>query len=76
MRYAHVSGDAIAYVRETRDEAVLCLAMRAASEPIRVPLRALGARELETLAGEDAAVDGGDAVLLSEGPAFHAWRVV
>lgn len=76
MRYAHVSGDAIAYVRETRDEAVLCLATRAASEPIRVPLRALGARELETLAGEDAAIDGGDAVLPSEGPAFHAWRVV
>jgi alpha-glucosidase len=76
MRYAHVSGDAIAYVRETRDEAVLCLATRAASEPIRVPLRALGGRELETLAGEDAAIDGGDAVLPSEGPAFHAWRVV
>src|SRR6184192_4110596 len=29
MRYVHVSGDAIAYVRESREERLLCLAARA-----------------------------------------------
>jgi alpha-glucosidase len=76
IRYAHVSADAIAYVREARDETVLCLATRGAHDPVRVPLGALGARELETLVGEDVSIEGGEAVLPIGGPAFHAWRVV
>jgi alpha-glucosidase len=76
IRYAHVSADAVAYVREARDETVLCLATRGAHDPVRVPLGALGARELETLVGEDVSIDGGEAVLPIGGPAFHAWRVV
>ena len=66
MRYVHVSGDAIAYVRESREERLLCLAARAPHEPIRVPFT-----ELETLYGEDAR----DGVLPADGPAFHIWRL-
>ena len=76
LRYAHVSADAIAYVREARGESVLCLATRGAHEPVRLPLGALGARELETLAGEDVSIDGEHAVLPTGGPAFHTWRLV
>jgi len=76
IRYAHVSPDAIAYLRETDDETVVCLAARAAHEPVRVPLATLGGAELETLAGDDAETAGGEAVLPGDGPAFHAWRVV
>jgi alpha-glucosidase len=66
MRYVHVSDDAIAYVREARDERLLCLAARAAHDPIRVPFT-----ELETLYGDDAR----DGVLPADGPAFHVWRI-
>jgi alpha-glucosidase len=76
IRYAHVSDDAIAYLRETREEAVLCLAARAAHGPVRLALAALGGSELETLWGDDARIERGDAVLPPGGPAFHAWRVV
>ncbi|MGI8885312.1 MAG: glycoside hydrolase family 13 protein [Gaiellaceae bacterium] len=75
IRYAHVSADAIAYLREVSAETVLCLACRAGSEPLRLPLAALGGHELETLFGADAEIDGDDAVLPAEGPAFHIWRV-
>ena len=38
IRYAHVDADAIAYLRETPDERLLCLASRAEHVPVRVPL--------------------------------------
>jgi alpha-glucosidase len=66
MRYLHVGDDAIAYLRESRDERLLCLAARAPHGPIRVPYT-----ELETLYGEDAR----DGVLPADGPAFHVWRI-
>jgi alpha-glucosidase len=75
IRYAHVSADAIAYVREAVGETVLCLAVRRGHAEVRVPLAALGSAELETLWGDDARVEGGDAVLPAGGPSFHAWRV-
>jgi alpha-glucosidase len=75
IRYTHVSRDAIAYVREAPGEAVLCLAARAGHDPVRVPLAALGGTDLDTLWGDDATIEGGDAVLPAGGPAFHAWRV-
>ncbi len=65
IRYVHVADDAIAYLRETRSERLLCLAARAAHDPIVVPFR------LETLYGEDAR----DGVLPADGPAFHVWRI-
>jgi alpha-glucosidase len=66
LRYVHVSDHAIAYLRETRDEALLCLAARAAHDPISVPFT-----ELETLYGDDAS----NGVLPADGPAFHVWRI-
>jgi alpha-glucosidase len=66
IRYVHVSDDAVAYVRETRDERVLCLAARADHAPVRVPFQGL-----ETLYGDDAT----DGALPAHGPAFHAWRI-
>jgi alpha-glucosidase len=75
IRYAHVSADAIAYLREAPGEVVLCLAARDEHEPVRLPLAAIGGTGLETMWGEDAEIDGGDAVLPAEGPAFHAWKV-
>ena len=75
MRWAHVGADALAYLREGGGERLLCLAARAPHEPIRLPLAALGAQELEPVVGGDAVVTGGDAVLPGDGPAFHVWRL-
>jgi alpha-glucosidase len=75
IRYAHVSEDAIAYVRETRDETLLCLATRADGPATRLSAPALGASGLETLFGNDAAIEGDEAVLPAGGPAFHVWRI-
>jgi alpha-glucosidase len=75
IRYAHVGADAIAYLRETPDERLLCLAARRAHDPIRLPLAALGCRELETLTGAEALCADGIALLPADGPAFHAWRL-
>ncbi|HST18285.1 MAG TPA: glycoside hydrolase family 13 protein [Gaiellaceae bacterium] len=66
IRYVHVSADAVCYLRETADERLLCLALRAPTRPIAVPFTTL-----ETLFGDDAR--GG--VLPSEGPSFHVWRI-
>jgi alpha-glucosidase len=66
IRYVHVSDDAIAYVRRTREDALLCLASRAPHEPVRVPFRSL-----ETLYGDDAP----DGALPDDGPSFHVWRI-
>jgi alpha-glucosidase len=66
MRYVHVSAEAVAYLRETRGERILCLAARARHEPIQVPWRGL-----ETLYGSDAR----DGALPGDGPAFHVWRL-
>jgi alpha-glucosidase len=67
--------DAIAYLREARDERVLCLAARASHEPVRLRRAALGCDGLETLVGGDARLEGDDVVLPDDGPAFHAWRL-
>src|SRR5205807_10634826 len=66
IRYVHVADDAIAYLRETPEEMLLCLASRAPHDPIRVPFR-----PLDTLYGDDAQ----NGVLPAGGPAFHVWRI-
>lgn len=76
IRYAHVSADAISYVRQARGETVLCLAARADHDPVRVSLAALEGAALDTLWGEEARIDGDHAVLPAGGPAFHVWRLV
>ena len=79
MRYAHVSSDAIAYLRESADERVLCLARRRAGEPLRLAGDALGGGLLEVLASEgqtgEARTESGAVILPGEGPAFHAWSI-
>jgi alpha-glucosidase len=76
IRYAHVSADAIAYLRESPRERLLCLATRADTDAVHLPLASLGAHDLETLYGGDAAHVDGDAVLPADGPSFHVWRLV
>ncbi len=73
--YAFVGDDVIAYLRETSEERLLCLASRDEHEPVRLPLAALEARELEPLYGAEAEIDGDDAVLPVRGPSFHVWRL-
>lgn len=75
IRYVHVGHDAIAYLRETRAERILCLATRDAHDPVRLSTALLGCSALETLYGEDATLDGGELVLPADGPAFGAWRL-
>ena len=76
IRYAHVGADAIAYLREAAGERLLCLASRDEHEPVRLPLDALAARDLQTLYGEPAACVDGQAVLPAHGPSFHVWRLI
>jgi alpha-glucosidase len=66
IRYLHVSDDAVAYLRESPAERLICLASRAPHDPIATPFT-----ELETLYGDDAR----DGVLPAHGPAFHIWRI-
>jgi alpha-glucosidase len=66
IRYVHVSADAVCYLRETRDEQLLCLAARAPHDAVTVPFSSL-----ETLYGDDAR----EGVLPSDGPSFHIWRI-
>lgn len=75
IRYAFVDADVICYLRETEAERLLCLASRAAHDPISIPLAQLGAAELEPLTGAEAEVAAGSVALPAEGPAFHVWRI-
>jgi alpha-glucosidase len=75
IRYAWVEDDAIAYLRESAGERLLCLASRAPHDSIRLPLAELGATEAETLYGAAAESDGETLILPGDGPAFHVWRL-
>jgi alpha-glucosidase len=79
IRYVHVSSDAIAYLRESADERVLCLARRRSGEPLRLAGDALGGKPLEVLASEgwtgELRTESEVVILPGEGPAFHAWRI-
>jgi len=66
LRYVYVDDDVIAYVREARDERLLCLASRASHEPVQLPLHTE-----ETLYGDDPDDDRFPA----DGPSFHVWRL-
>jgi alpha-glucosidase len=75
IRYAHIAPDAIAYLRETRSERVLCLAARAAGDDVRLSLASLRCTSLESLHGAEARIENGEVVLPGDGPAFHVWRL-
>jgi len=77
IRYAHIGDDAIAYLRESSSERLLCLAVRADIDPIRLSLDELGCRELEPLIGGACGSEPqGMVALPSEGPSFHVWRLI
>jgi alpha-glucosidase len=76
LRRSSDAPDAIAYLRETEDERLLCVAARADQAPLRLPLAALGCSELEPLYGGEATIERGHAVLPAEGPSFHVWRLI
>ena len=79
IRYAYVGSDAILYLRESREERVLCLARRRAGEPLRMPLQTVGGKRIETLAHEgqveEARVEDGAIEFSGEGPTFQAYRI-
>jgi alpha-glucosidase len=75
IRYAAVTDDAIAYLREAPGERLLCLATRAGGAPVRLGTAELEAAELETLHGGDAETDAEGFTLPADGPAFHVWRM-
>jgi alpha-glucosidase len=66
LRFLHISADAIAFLRETRDERLLVLGARASHDAISTPFTSL-----ETLYGQDAQ----NGVLPADGPAVHIWRI-
>jgi alpha-glucosidase len=75
IRYASVGADHVAYLREAREERLLCLAARSDHEPVRLPLAEVGASGAETLYGGEAEARGGELTLPADGPAFHVWRL-
>jgi alpha-glucosidase len=75
IRYVHVGPQAIAYLRETPGERLLCHAAREEHRPVRLPLHELGARGADTLYGGATLEHDGDLVLQGDGPAFHVWRL-
>ncbi len=75
FRWAHVGDDALTYLRESTEERVLVHVARAPHAAVRFPLASLGCTTLETLHGHEAAIEGGDVVLPSDGPAGHVYRL-
>jgi alpha-glucosidase len=75
IRYAFVDDGVIAYLRESPDERLLCLAARDQHPPVRLPLAALATREVESIYGGDAEIEGSDVLLPADGPSFHVWRL-
>jgi len=80
LRWLAVGDDALAYVRETADEAVLCLASRAPHAPLVVAAHALGLPDgasLPTIHGDAAplTVSEGTVTLPAHGPSFHLWKI-
>ena len=75
IRYAAVTDDAIAYVRESPSERLLCLATRADGPDLELGLDELACAELEPLVGAEVEVTRDGVTLPGDGPAFHAWRL-
>ena len=75
LRWLHVAPDVVVYLRETKDDRILCLAARAVHAPVQIATEDLGCERMSTLLGADPTVLDGKVVLPASGPAFHAWRL-
>jgi alpha-glucosidase len=75
LRWVHVGTDVVAYLRETTNDRILCLAARAVHAPVQIAAEDLGCERMSTLVGADPTVIDGRVVLPAGGPAFHAWRL-
>ncbi len=77
LRWAGVTDDAVAYLRETPDERVLVLAARAPWSGAALPghLLAPGQRPENLYGGADLPLVDGALVLPGDGPALQVWRL-
>lgn len=75
LRWAHVDGDAIAFLRETESERLLVLARRAPGRPVR--LDGANAADVSNVYGGAVASGGtdGSLVLPGDGPTIQVWRL-
>ena len=75
LRWAHVSADAIAFLRETPTDRLLVLATRADGPPIHLPATIARTEPSNLHGGGSAAITQDDLVLPGDGPAFHVWSL-
>ena len=75
LRWLHVGTDAVAFVREHPDETVLVVVARGQSEPVRLPLAAVGGGSVRSLFGFDASVVAGQVVIDVPSAGAGVWRV-
>ena len=79
LRWVAAVGDALAFLRESPEERLLVLALRAESPALQVPAALLGlTREAPNVFGGAAALraePGVDVVLPGDGPTFQVWRL-
>ncbi len=75
LRWLHVGSDALAFVREHPDEAVLVVVARNQAEPVRIALGDLNATGLGHLFGFTAEVVAGQAVIDVPSAGAGVWRV-
>jgi alpha-glucosidase len=76
LRWAHVSDNALVFVREHAEGSVLVCARRTGGPEIRLPATALGAIEGAALLGPELARAGDDVVLPGAGgPAFALYAL-
>jgi alpha-glucosidase len=78
LRWLSITDDALTFVRDHPDGAVVVHAARAPHTTVTVPLSALGAirpDSVQTLYGEPIVSQDGQATFPSDGPAAHVYRV-
>jgi alpha-glucosidase len=72
LRWAHVGDDALVFLRETADDALLVAAVRAGSDPIELPL---GVPLTPVYEAGDLTPADGTVTLPGDGPALRIWRL-
>ena len=75
LRWLHDGNDAIAFIRESPDDAVLIVVARNQAEPVRIPLADLNARAIHHLYGFSARTVADQAVIDVPSAGAGVWRV-